>query len=110
LFNFYRWSKDYIAFAKGDLKMIELEKDISWKISGGKDSGDFYNQVIVPGVGIGGTIIGGPGGGMTAVVGLYGVEGFVESIPGAINSLEQMNTLSDAQVAAIMADPYWYPD
>ena len=84
-------------------------KDLK-KISGGKDANDFYHEIVKPLVLGGGGIIAGFGGGIAAAIVIHGIEGFVQAAPDAMKALEQINKISDAQLAKIMQDPYGYPD
>ncbi len=79
-------------------------------ISGGKNSNEYYEDVVKP-ISIGaGAAIGGIGGAAAATIILYGTEGFLQIAPELANSLEQMNHISDAELEIIMNNPYGYAD
>lgn len=79
------------------------------KISGGgKEPKDFYNEVVIPTVVGGATVVAGLGGLATASVAIYGIEGFISAAPGAMDALQQINALSEADIADRFNNPYGY--
>lgn len=79
------------------------------KVSGGeKDPKDFYNDVVKPTAIAGATAVAGLGGLAAASVAFYGIEGFASAAPGAMDALQQINTLSNADIADRFNNPYRY--
>lgn len=89
--------------------MQTIRTDDLKNIVGAKNVNDFFQEVIKPTVIGGGAAIGGLGGAAAATVAIYGIEGFIQAAPAAIDALDRMNKLSDAQLLAMMNDPYRYP-
>ena len=90
--------------------MIEIELKELKIIAGGKDTDDFYHQLVRPTIIGAGGVMGGFGGATAAAIVVYGVEGLVQIAPGVMNSLESMNQISDAELEKIKKDRYNYPD